>query len=97
MLIEQTHRRAEETLEFKITQPRETFHFKPPISNHVSWMTRLTSLELYTSIFNINTTNNKFELCTDNFDGFSFEELKNDHEEILNFIKIHHIIYNKKK
>ena len=73
MLIEQTHRRAEETLEFKITQPRETFHFKPPISIQGSWMTRLTSLELYTSIFNINTTNNKFELCTDNFDGFSFE------------------------
>ena len=30
-LIEQTHRKAEETLEFKMTKPRETFHFKPPI------------------------------------------------------------------
>ena len=30
-LIDQTHRKAEETLEFKMTKPRETFHFKPPI------------------------------------------------------------------
>ena len=27
-LIEQTHRKAEETLEFKITKPRETHLFK---------------------------------------------------------------------
>ena len=26
-LIEQTHRKAEETLEFKMIKPRETFHF----------------------------------------------------------------------
>ena len=30
-LIEQTHRKAEETLEFKLIKPRETFHFKPSI------------------------------------------------------------------
>ena len=30
-LISQTHREAEETLEFKMFKPRETFHFKPPI------------------------------------------------------------------
>ena len=30
-LIEQTHRKAEETLEFKMIKPRETFHFKPSI------------------------------------------------------------------
>ena len=30
-LIEQTHRKAEETLEFKSTKPIETFHFNPPI------------------------------------------------------------------
>ena len=27
-LIEQTHRKNEETLEFKMNKPRETFHFK---------------------------------------------------------------------
>ena len=30
-LIEQTHRAAEETLEFKTGQSKQTFHFKPPI------------------------------------------------------------------
>ena len=29
-LIEQTHRKAEKTLEIKLTKPRETFHFHPP-------------------------------------------------------------------
>ena len=30
-LIKQTHRKAEETLEFKMIRPRETFHFKPEV------------------------------------------------------------------
>ena len=30
-LIEQTHRKPEETLEFKMIRPRETFRFYPPI------------------------------------------------------------------
>ena len=36
-LIEQTHWKAQETLEFKIIKPRETFHFNPPISIEGSW------------------------------------------------------------
>ena len=31
LFIEQTHRKAEETLEFKKTKSRETFHFDPLI------------------------------------------------------------------
>ena len=30
-LFKQTHRKAEETLEFKMNKSRETFHFNPPI------------------------------------------------------------------
>ena len=30
-LIEQTHTKSQETLEFKMIKPRETFHFKPSI------------------------------------------------------------------
>ena len=30
-LIDQTHRKAEETLEIKMTKPRGTFHFNPPV------------------------------------------------------------------
>ena len=46
-------------------------------------MIGLPSLEAYNSIFNIPEENIKFELYTDNFDEFSFSELKNELEEIL--------------
>ena len=61
-LIKQTHRKAEETLEFKMNKSRETFHFKPPIQIKGDWMIGLTDLEVYTSIFNITEQNNIFEL-----------------------------------
>ena len=83
-LIEQTHRKPEETLEFKMVKPRETFHFKPRIQTKGDWMMGLIDLEVYNSIFNITKENNKFELYTDTFDEFSYEELKNEVGEILN-------------
>ena len=61
-LIEQTHRKAEETLEFKLTKPIETFNFNPPISIEGSWIIGLTGLEVKKSIFIITDENNKFEL-----------------------------------
>ena len=61
-LIDQTHRKTEEILEFKMTKPRETFHFKPPIQIKGDWVVGLTDLEKYNSIFNITEENNKFEL-----------------------------------
>ena len=83
-LIEQTHTRSQETLEFKLIKTRKTFHLKPPIQNKGDWMLGLTSLEVYNSIFNITEEHKKFELYTDTFDEFSFEELKNELEELLN-------------
>ena len=47
---EQTHRKAEESLEFKMIKPRETFPFKPPIQVKGDGMTGLTDLEVYNSI-----------------------------------------------
>ena len=82
-LIKQTHRKAEETLEFKMIKPRETFHFKPPISIEGEWMLGLTDLEVYNSIFNITEENNKFEIYRDMSDKFGFLELKDEIEEIL--------------
>ena len=46
-LVEQTHRKAEETLEFKLTKPRETIHFKPSIQIIGDWMLGLIDLEVY--------------------------------------------------
>ena len=84
-LFEETHRKAEETLVFKLIKPQETFHFNPPIQIKADWMIGLTSLEVYNSIFNIITTSNKFDFYTDTFGEFSFEELKDELEEVLDF------------
>ena len=59
-IIEQTHTKPQETLEFKMTKPRETFHSKPPIQTERDWMIGLVDLEVYNSIFNITEGNNKF-------------------------------------
>ena len=61
-LIEQTHRKAEETLEFKLIKSRETFHFRQCFQIEGSWMIGLTNLEVYNSVFNITEENNKFKL-----------------------------------
>ena len=82
-LVEQTHRKPEETLEFKMLKSRETFHFNPLIQTKADWMLGLIDLEVYNSVFNITKENNKFELYTDTFDKISFEELKDELEEIL--------------
>ena len=50
-LIKQTHRKSEETLEFNMIKPRETFHFKPPIHVKGDWMIGLTDLEVPNSFF----------------------------------------------
>ena len=61
-LIEQTPRKAEETLEFKMTKPNKRFHFIIHLSIEASWMLSLTNLEVYINIFSITQQNNKFEL-----------------------------------
>ena len=61
-LIEQTHKKPEETLEFNMIKSRETFHFKQSIHLKGDWMLRLTDLEVYNSIFDITKkiTNSNF-------------------------------------
>ena len=92
-LIKQTHRKVEETLEFKLIKPREIFHFKPPFQIQGDWMTGLTNLEVYNSIFKITEKNNKFEIYRDISNKFGFLELKDRLEEILNIphITIKHL------
>ena len=64
--IKQTHRKTEETFEFKLTKPRETFSFKPSVKLALdsNWMIHLTKLEVYNSIFDITDENNTFKFCT---------------------------------
>ena len=90
-LIEQTHTRPGETLEYRMIEPRETFHFSPPIQFNGDWMIGLTDLEVYNSIFNITTTNNKFEIYDfpdEKFGGISYEKIRDDIEKDLEFSHI---------
>ena len=84
MLNEQTHRKPEEIVDVKITKPRETFHFNPPIHVKGDWMLGLIYLEVYNSIFNITEENTKFEIYRDTSKKFGFLEIKDELEEILN-------------
>ena len=59
-LMKETHRKAEETIEFKKIKSRKTSHFTSPING--DWMLGLTSQEVYISFYNITEENNKFEL-----------------------------------
>ena len=86
MLNKQTHRKPEETLEFKMIKPRETFHFDPPIQNNGKWLFGLTDLEVHNSIFNTTEKNNKIEIYEDTSTKFGFLELKDELEEILNIL-----------
>ena len=85
-LIEQTHRKVEETLEFKMIKPREIFHFKPPIQVKGDWMIGLVDLELYNSIYNITEENNKFELYKfpdEKAGGVTYEKVRDEIEKDL--------------
>ena len=90
-LIEQTHRKAEETLDFKMIQSKQTFHFKPQISIEGSWMIGLTDLEVYNSIFNKTEENNKFELYKfpdEKAGGISYTKVRDEIEKDLNISDI---------
>ena len=82
-LIEQTHTKSQETLEFKMIKPKETFHFKPSIQIQGHWMNGLTDLEVYNSIFNITEENNKFKLYKfpdEKSGGVTYEKVRDEIE-----------------
>ena len=85
-LVEQSHRKPEEALEFKMLKPRETFHFNPPINTKGDWMLGLIDLEVYNSIFNITEENNKFELYKfpdEKAGGVTYEKVRDEIERDL--------------
>ena len=90
-LIKQTRRKAEETLEFKLTKPRDTFSFEPSpnLGLDSNWMVGLTSLEVHKSIFIITQEKINLELCTEYSDvEFSFVEMKDKIAEVLSLSHI---------
>ena len=90
LLFKQTHKIAEETLDFKLTKSSETFHFNPPILIEGSWAMVLTPPQVYNSVFKKTHEKNKFKLYTETFDGFPIEGSKGELEEIVNASNISH-------
>ena len=90
-LIEQTHRKPEETLEFKMKKPKEIIHFTSPVQIKGNWMIGLTDLEVNSSIFNITEQNNKFQLYNfpdEKAGGVSYTKFKVEIERNLDISDI---------
>ena len=90
-LIERTHTKPQESLEFKMIKPRETFHFKPPIQVKGDWMIGLVDLEVYNSIFNITEENNNFEFYKfpdERTGGISYAKVRDEIEKDLDISDI---------
>ena len=90
-LIDQTHRKAEETLEFKMIKSHQTFNFKPPIQVKGDWMIGLTDIEVYNSILNKTEKNNKFQLLTfpdETIGGITYTKVRDEIERDLDISDI---------
>ena len=90
-LIEQTHTKPQETLEFKMIKPRETFPFTPALQIKGDWMIGLVDLEVYNSIFNITEENNKIEhykFPDEKSGGISYIKVRDDIEKDLGLSEI---------
>ena len=64
ILIEQTKTRPQETLDFKMRKPMQTFSFSPPINlvEDGKWLLGVISFECTNSVFNITNENNSFSI-----------------------------------
>ena len=54
-----THTKAQETLEFKMTKPEKTFHFDKDLIIPEKWLMGLVNLQVYNTVYNITDRNNK--------------------------------------
>ena len=61
-IVENTHSKPQETLEFKMNKQKESFSFDVPLELPEQRMMGVTSLEVYNSVFNITNKNNSFQI-----------------------------------
>ena len=61
-IVENTHSKPQETLEFKMNKQKESFSFDIPLDLPEQWMMGVTSLEVYNTVYNNNEKNNKFKI-----------------------------------
>ena len=62
-IVENTHSKPQETLEFEMTKQKESFSFDVPLQLNEKWMMGVTSLEVYNTVNNITEKNNKLQIC----------------------------------
>ena len=60
--VENTHSKPQETLEFRMTNQKESFSFDVPLELNEKWMMGVTSLEVYKTVYNITDKNNKLQI-----------------------------------
>ena len=63
-LIEQTKRKPQETLEFKMNKQMQTFSFNPPINlvGEGKWLVAVSLFDCTNSVYNITNENNSFSI-----------------------------------
>ena len=79
-IVENTHSKPQETLDFKMTKQKESFSFDVPLELNEKWMIWVTSLEVYITVYNITNSKNKLEII------LNYKQLENINI-ILNNIK----------
>ena len=61
-IVENTHSKPQETLEYKMNKQKESFTFDIPLDLPEQWMMGVTSLEVYNTVYNITEKNNKLKI-----------------------------------
>ena len=63
-LIQHTKTKSQETLEFRMSKPTQTFSFNPPINlvEEGKWLLGVSSFQCTNSVFNITNENNSFSI-----------------------------------
>ena len=78
-IVENTHSKPQETLEFKMNKQKESFSFDVPLELPEQWMMGVTSLDVYNSVYNITNKNNSFQiqLTDEQFNGIDTKLVMN--------------------
>ena len=72
-IVENTHSKPQETLEFKMTKQKESFSFDVPLQLNEKWMMGVTSLEVYNTVYNVPEKKNKLEILLTNNNSKNIE------------------------
>ena len=88
-IVEITHSKPQETLEFKMTKQKESFSFDVPLLLPEKWMMGVTSLEVYNTVYNITEKNNKLQII---LNDQQLKELKLD-SGLIPFVEDLYVTY----